>query len=145
MAAPWGIEFDENIFVFFDHDLVVVLGDDNGDRPFLLLGNGLRLDAWLHLAINKVLNEATNIGLGQLLALVKWKFLVLDGLLDGERGPLVNFQIQVAGVSAESFGVNSSKADRTLVLFSQGLQGRSEFRAFFRSLSEDIRERDTRL
>lgn len=67
----------------------------------MLLWDGLRLDARLDLAINKVLNESANIVMCKLLVLIEGELLILDGLLNGECGPLVDLQVQIAGVRAE--------------------------------------------
>lgn len=42
----------------------------------------------------------------KLLALVKGEFLVLDGLLNREGGPLVDFKVEVTGVGTECLGVD---------------------------------------
>ena len=61
----------------------------------------------------------------ELLALVEGEFLVLDGFLDGESGPLVNFEVEVSGVGSERFRVNGCETDFSLMLLSQGLEGLS--------------------
>lgn len=82
-------------------DFLVVVGYDDLDGTFLLLWDGLGLDAWFHLAVNEILDESSNIVVSDLLALVVGEFLVFNGLLDSECGPLVDLQIQVASVCAE--------------------------------------------
>ena len=67
----------------------------------MLLWDGLRLDARLDLAIDKVLNESANIVMGKLLVLIEGELLIFDGFLNGECGPLIDLQIQVAGVRTE--------------------------------------------
>lgn len=116
MTAPWCVKFEEDVVLIIDDYVFVIMGDNDLDVAFLLLGNRLRLDTGLHLAINEILDECTNIIGGELLALVKGEFLVLHGLLNGESGPLVNFEVQITSVSAERLGVNGREAERSLVL-----------------------------
>ena len=63
--------------------------------PFLFLGNWLRLDAWLDLAVKEALHKGANVLLRDLLLLVIGELLVLDDLLDGEGGPFAVLQIEV--------------------------------------------------
>lgn len=101
VTAPWGVEFEKDVFLVIEDDIFVVVGDHDLDGSLLLLWDGLRLDAGLDLAINKVLDEGSDSLFGQFLALVEREFLVLNGFLDSESWPFVNFEVQVAGVSTE--------------------------------------------
>lgn len=121
------------------------MGYNNLDGALLLLGDRFRLDAWLNLAVNKVLNESSDILLGQLLALIKGVFLVLDSLLDREGGPFVNFKVQVTCVSAECFGVDGCEANGAFVLFRDWLELSRELITLFRGFGEYIGQRDASL
>lgn len=115
MAAPWCVEFEEYVVLIVDDDVFVIVGNDHLDVTFLLLGDGLRFDAGLHLAVNELLDECGHVVVGELLALVEGEFLVLHGFLDGEGGPFVDFEVQVAGVGAEVFGVDGCEAEGSFV------------------------------
>lgn len=145
MTAPGCIEFYENVVLIVDDYVLVIVSHDNLDWTFLLFGNGLRFDARVDLAINEVLDEGANIIVGELLALVKGEFLVLHSLLNSESGPLVHLEVQVTGVSAKRFGVNSREAERSLVLLCQWLESLSQLSALLWRLGEDVGERDPSL
>ena len=91
MTAPRGVELEEYVFVVVHNDVFVVVGYNNLNGAFLLLWDRLRLDAWLDLSIDEILDERTNVFLGELLSLVERVLLILDGFLDGESRPLANF------------------------------------------------------
>lgn len=101
VTAPWGIELEENIMVIVHNNVLVIVGYNNLHWAFLLLGNRLGLDAWVNLAVNEVLDEFADVIVGDLHVLVERKLLVLDGLLNGKRGPLVDFEVQITSVCAE--------------------------------------------
>lgn len=92
------------------------MGHHNLDRAFLRLGNGLRLDARLNFAVNKVLDEFSDVVVRDLLRLVVWEFQILHGFLNRKGGEFISFQVEVPGVGTEGFGVNDSKVHFTLVL-----------------------------
>ena len=87
--------------IILQNNLFVVVGYDDLYWTFLLFWDGLRLDARIDLAINKVLNERANIFNCKLLVLIEGELLILDGLLNGECGPLIDLQVQIAGVGSE--------------------------------------------
>jgi hypothetical protein len=95
------------------------MSNHNSDGSILTFWDRFALDAWLKFARIKLSNEFTNGLLGNLLALLIWKFLVLDGILNGKSRPLASFEIKVASVLTESLGVNGSKVDLALVLLSK--------------------------
>lgn len=123
MAAPGGVEFYEDVFVGFHDDVFVVVRDDDFDGSVLLFGDGLAFDAGLDFAVDEGLDEVADFFLRELFALVQGELLVLDGFLDGEGRPLVYFEVQVAGVGAEGFGVNDGEVDLALVFLGNGLEG----------------------
>lgn len=138
MTTPWGVELQKNVLVFVHDDIFIIVGYNDLDGAFLLLGDRLRLDTRLNLAVNKVLNESSDILRGQLLALVVGVFLILDGLLDRKSGPFVDFEIQVAGVSAKGFGINGCEADSTLVLLCNWLELGRELFTLLWGFGEDV-------
>lgn len=142
VAAPWSVEFNEDVLVVVDNNFFIVVGNNNLNGAVLGLGNRLWLDAWLNLAVNEILNEFSNILLCKLLALVKRKLLVLGGFLDSERWEFFGVKVEVACVSAKGLGINSGKVDLTLELDCQRLEGLSQLGSLLRGLSEYISERD---
>lgn len=88
---------------------------DDLDVTFLFFGDGLGFDAGFHLAVDEILDECGHVVVGEFFALIKGEFLVLHRLLDGEGGPFVDFEIQVAGVGAEAFGVDGCEAEGSFV------------------------------
>jgi len=145
VSTPWGIELEENIIVVVENDIFVVVGYDNLDRAFLLLRNGLGLDARIDLAVEETLDEMANIIMSDLLGLIEGEFLILLSLLDGERGPFAILQVEVLGVGAKGLGVDGGEVDRTLVFLSQGLEFFSDLGPLLFSFSEDIGEREVSL
>lgn len=145
VAAPWGIEFQQDVLVLVNDNVFIVVCHHDLNGTFLLFRDGLGFDAGLDLAVNEVLDESTNVLLGQFLALVEGEFLVLDGFLDGEGGPFVDFEVEVAGVGAEGFGVDGGEADLALVLLGDRLQFGGQLVALFRGFGEDVGKGDASL
>lgn len=140
MTAPRGVELDEDVLSVVEDDLLVVVGNDDGDGAVLLLGNRLALDAGLHLAAAEVVDELGDGLDGDVLGLLEGELLVLDRVLDGERRPLANLEVQVARVLAERLGVDGGKVDLALVLLGNRLQLGGERLALLLSLGEDVGE-----
>lgn len=145
VTAPRGVELEENILLVVDHKLLVRVGNDNSDRTFLSLGNGLRLDARLNLAVQDVLDELADILSLELLVLVIRILGVLGGVLDGEGRELFGVKVEVSSVGAEHGSVDSGNVDGTLVLLSDGLELLSELLTLLLGLGEDVGEGDTSL
>lgn len=143
VTAPGSVELNQNILGVVKDDVVVALGDNNGDGTLLGLRDRLRLDAGLNLASAELLNELGNVVVGDLLLLVEGELLVLDNLLDGERGELVGLEVQVTGVSTESLGVDSGEVNLALELLSNGLEGIAELLALLLGLGEDVGKGNT--
>ena len=61
VTAPWGVELEENIILVVNHDVLVVVCNDNLDRPCLLFGNRFGLDAGFDLAVDEFLNKRGNL------------------------------------------------------------------------------------
>jgi len=143
VSAPGGVKLDENILLVVDDKVLVALGDDDSGTSLLLLGDGLALDAGLDFASDKVLNERSDRLLGKVLGralLGVGELLVLGDVLDGERGPGADLEVQVAGVLAESGSVDGSEVDLSAVLLSDGLEVSGERLALLGGLGEDVGE-----
>ena len=123
MTTPWCIEFKEDIILVFNDHILVIVGDNNLDRALLLLGNRLRLDAGLNLAIDEVLDELADFIMCDLLVLAVGELGILNGVLNGEGGPFPFFKIQISSVCAKSFSVYCCEVDGSLVLLREGLKG----------------------
>lgn len=140
VTAPGSVELNEDILGVIKDNVVVALGDDDGDGALLGLGDGLRLDGRLNLASNEVIDELLDGLGGDLLLLVEGELLVLGGLLDGEGRELVGLEVQVAGVSTESLGVDGSEVDNTTLSLSDGLEGIAKLLALLGGLGKDVGE-----
>jgi hypothetical protein len=110
----------------------------------LLLWNWLRLDARSNLARNKLLDEGPDLLFREVTALER-VFLVLDRLLDRERGEFIGWKIQVSSVCTKCLGVDRREVDLALVFLCDGLEGFSKRGALFGCLSENVSERDAGL
>lgn len=87
LGYPWSIEFDENIFLVIENDIVIGVSDNNGNGTLLFLGNGFTLDAGLQFATYKTSHKFLDIFMGDLFRLIKWVFLIVDNILDSKSGP----------------------------------------------------------
>lgn len=145
MTAPRSIELEQHILVVIHDDLLVVTTDNDGDRALLGLGDGLRLDARLDLAINDILDELANLLGIDLLGLVVRVLGILGGLLDSEGRELLRLQVKVTRVRAEQLGVEGDNVDIAAVLLSDGAEVLGELLALLGSLGEDVRQWDTGL
>jgi hypothetical protein len=92
MTAPWSVELDQNIFLIVKHNIFVVLGDNHYHWSFLLLRDGLGLDAGLDLAINVVLHKLAHVHLGDLCSTER-ELLILGGILNGEGRPIADLKV----------------------------------------------------
>jgi hypothetical protein len=143
VSAPGGVELEKDVLVVVDDEVLVALGDDHGGTKLLLLGNGVGLDAGLNFALNELLNESADSLLADVLdgtLLGVGVLLVLGDVLDGERGPGADLEVEVAGVLTESGSVDGSEVDLSAVLLSDGLQVSGERLALLWGLGEDVGE-----
>jgi hypothetical protein len=148
VSAPRGVELNENVLLVVDDKVLVALGDDHSGTRLLLLGDGLALDAGLDLAGDKVVNERADSLLGDVLdsaLLGVGELLVLGNVLDGERGPGADLEVQVAGVLAESGSVDGSEVDLSAVLLGDRLEVGGERLTLLGGLGEDVGEGKTGL
>ena len=139
MSAPGGVELDEDILLVVNDNLLIVAAYDHGDGAFLGLGNRLRLDARLYLAVQDVLNELADLLGVKLLGLVIGELGVLGGLLDGEGRELLGLKVQVAGVGAKELRIKGDDVDGSTVLLGDGAEFLSELLTLLSGLSEDVR------
>lgn len=124
---------------------MVVVGHNDLDVVVLLVWDWLRLDAWLHFAINEILNEFANVLGCEFLFLIKRELLVLGSLLNRKGGPFIGDKVKIPGMSAKGFGVNCREGQDALVLFCNGLEGFGQFSSFLWGFCEDVGERETSL
>jgi hypothetical protein len=148
VSAPGGVEFNQNVLLVVDHEVLVALGDDDSGTGLLLLGDGLALDAGLDLAGDEVVNERADSLLADVLGstlLGVGELLVLGDVLDGERGPGADLEVEVAGVLAESGSVDGSEVDLSAVLLGDRLEVGGERLTLLGGLGEDVGEGKTGL
>jgi hypothetical protein len=148
VSAPGGVEFNKNVLLVVDHEVLVALGDDDSGTGLLLLGDGLALDAGLDLAGDEVVNERADSLLADVLGstlLGVGELLVLGDVLDGECGPGADLEVQVAGVLAESGSVDGSEVDLSAVLLGDRLEVGGERLTLLGGLGEDVGEGKTGL
>lgn len=144
VTAPGGVELNQDILVGVHDNLVVVLGDNDGNGAVVLLGDGVGLDAGVDLAGGELVEELGDLLLGKVSAL-EGELLVLLGVLDGEGGPLANLEVEVASVLTEGLGVDGSKVDLALVLLGDRLEGSGKSLTLLGGLGENVGERNTGL
>lgn len=144
VTAPGSVELDQDILVGVHDNFVVILGDNNGDRTVVLLGDGLGLDAGVDLAGDKVVKELGNLLCGEVSAL-EGELLVLLSVLDGESGPLADLEVEVTSVLTKGLCVDGGEVDLALVLLGDRLEGSSESLTLLGSLGEDVGEGNTGL
>jgi hypothetical protein len=145
VTAPWGIELNQDVLLVIEDNLIVVLGNDNGNWSILAFWNGLRFDAGLNSTRHKVVNKLSDILGAKLLGLVERELLVLDSLLDSKCGPLANLKVEVSAVLAKGLGVNGSKVDLALVFLSDWLELLRQGFTLFWGFGEDVGEWETGL
>lgn len=121
MTTPWRIELQQNVLGVIQNNVIIIVRNDHRDRTVLLLRDGLRLDAGFDLAVHKVLNKGADGLLGDRLALVEGKLLVLDCLLNGKGRPLL-LEVEITCVSTKGFRINGGKVNDPLVLLGDRLQ-----------------------
>jgi hypothetical protein len=148
VSAPGGVEFNKNVLLVVDHEVLVALGDDDSGTGLLLLGDGLALDAGLDLAGDEVVNERADSLLADVLGstlLGVGELLVLGDVLDGERGPAADLEVEVAGMLPESGSVDGSEVDLSAVLLGDRLEVGGERLTLLGGLGEDVGEGKTGL
>lgn len=143
VAAPGGVELDEHVFLVIDDDVLVALRDHDCHGGFLFLRDRLALDAGFDFACDEVRNKFANVllaeGFSVTLCAVR-VFGVLLHVLDGERRPLADLEIEVAAVLTEVLRIDRGEVDGAFVLLSHGFEGCGERSALFFGLGKDVRE-----
>lgn len=145
VAAPRGIELQQDVLVIVDDEILVRVRHDDGHGALLGLRDRLRLDAGLNLAIENVLDELANILGLDLLGLVVGILGVLLGVLDGKGRELFGVKVKVAGVGTEHLGVNGGDVDGTLVLLGDGLEVLGVLLTLLLGLGENVGQRNAGL
>lgn len=145
VSAPRCVEFKQDILLVIEHNALVGVRHNDCHRAFLFLGNGLRFDAGLNLAVKDLLDEFTNIFGLNLLLLVIRVFRVFFRVLDGEGREGLRVEVEVSSVGAKQLGVNGGNVDGTLVLLSNGLEVLGELFTLLLGFGENVCQWDTSL
>lgn len=145
MSTPGCVELKKDILLFVKDNVLVGVGHDISDRAFLGLGNRLRLDARLRLAIKNVLNKFTNILDLELLALVIGVLGMLLGVLDGKGRELLRVQVEVSSVGAKQLSIDCGDVDSALVFLSNRLEVLGKLIALLLGFGENVCQWDTSL
>lgn len=145
VSTPWGVEFEENVLVVIDDNILVGVSHHDCDGSFLGFRNRLRLDAGLNLAIKNILNELPDFFGIEFPGLVVRVLGVLLRILDSESGECLRVKVEVSGVGTEHLGINCGDVDGSLVLLSNGLEVLCILITLLLGLSEDVCQRDTGL
>lgn len=114
VSAPRSVELDEDILVLVHDDILVGVGDDDGDWAVISFWDSLGLDASSNVTGDDTLNELGDLLLGELLLLVEGVLLVGNGVLDGEGRELLRNKVEVGSVSTKGLGVDGSEVDLAL-------------------------------
>lgn len=114
VSAPRSVELDEDILVLVHDDLLVGVGDDDGDWAVIRLWDSLGLDTRSNVTGDDTLNELGDVLLGELLLLVEGVLLVGNSVLDGEGRELLRDKVEVGSVSTKGLGVDGSEVDLAL-------------------------------
>lgn len=145
VAAPGGVELDQNVLVLVVLDNLGVSGSDNdSDGAVVLLGDGLGLDRRLDSAGQDILSQLLHLLNSELTLLVQGELGASDDVLDTESGPLL-LQVDVGGVSAELGGVNVGKVHLALVGLGDGLDLGAVLGALLGGGEEEVGEGETRI
>lgn len=122
MAAPGGIELNENVLVAVEGDLLEVPSDEGVDVAILGLRNGLRLERGQEESVNEVLDLLLDSVGGDFLGLVEGVLEALFEVLNDEGGEL-DLEVQGTSVVGVLGGVYPDKVELALELLSNGADG----------------------
>jgi hypothetical protein len=145
VSAPRGIELDQNILGIIHDDLLVVVGDHNGDGAIIGLGDGLGLDAGLNLSGKDILDELGDFSGHEGLRLVIRVLLVGSGIVKGESRELLGIKVEVASMSTKGLGIDGRNVDLALELLSQGLEVGGVLVTLLLGLGENVGKRNSGL
>jgi hypothetical protein len=84
---PWSIEFNENILVVIEDDVIVTGSNDDGDGTFLFFGHWFTLDAGQHASIEITGDELLNLGGCDFLGLIVRILCIFGNILNCECRP----------------------------------------------------------
>lgn len=145
MSTPRGVEFEENILLVIDDEILVGVSHHDCDRSFLGFRNRLRLDAGLNLAIKNILDELLDVFGIDFFGLVIRVLGVLLRILDSESGECLGVEVEVSSVGTKQLSINGGDVDGSLVLLSYGLEFLGELITLLLGLGKNVREGDTGL
>lgn len=145
VAAPGGVELNQNVLVLVVLDNLGVSGGDNDlDGAVVLLGNSLGLDRGLDSAGQDILSQLLHLLNSELTLLVQGELGAGDDVLDTKSGPLL-LQVDVGSVGAELGGVNVSEVHLALEGLGDGLNLGAVLGALLGSGEEEVGEGETRI
>lgn len=145
VAAPGGVELNQNVLVLVVLDNLGVSGGDNDlDGAVVLLGNSFGLDRGLDSARQDILSQLLHLLNSELTLLVQGELGAGDDVLDTESGPLL-LQVDVGSVGAELGGVNVSEVHLALEGLGDGLNLGAVLGALLGSGEEEVGEGETRI
>ena len=145
MSTPGCVEFKKDILVFIKDNVLVGVRHDNSDWAFLGLGNRLRLDARLRLAIKNILDKFTNVLGLELLVLVIGVLGMLLGVLDGKGREFLRVQVEVSSVGAEQLSIDCGDVDSALVFLGNRLEVLGKLIALLLGFGENVCQWNTGL
>jgi hypothetical protein len=145
VSAPRGVELDQNILGIIHDNLLVVVGDHNGDGAIIGLGNGLGLDAGLDLSGKDILDELGDFSGHEGLGLVIRVLLVGSGIVKSESRELLGIKVEVASMGTEGLGIDGRNVDLALELLSEGLEVGGVLVTLLLGLGEDVGKRNSGL
>ena len=122
VAAPGGVEHDEDVLVVVDDNVIVGLADDDLDVAVVLRGGLLRADVGDKLTLGVLLDELGDVGRGQLLVGGEDVVLAHLAVLDGEAGG-GGREAKGLGVLAPAVAVELGEDDLGLVVLGNGREG----------------------
>lgn len=138
MSTPRCIEHQKNILIIVYYDVFISMGHDNGHRSNLFFRNRLRFNAWFNFFIKDILNELRDIFFGYLFALVIWKLLVSDGVLDSECRKDLWIKIKITSMVTKCVCIDRGNINEPFESSRNRLKKGCKGSAFFRGFGKNI-------
>ena len=145
VSTPGCVEFKKDILLIVNDNVLVRMRHDNSDWAFLGLGNRLRLNARLRLAIKNVLDKFADVLDLELFVLVIGVLGMLLGVLDGKGWKFLRVQVEVSSVGTKQLSIDCGNVDSSLVLLGNRLEVLGELIALFLGFGENVCQWDTGL
>jgi len=123
VATPSSIEFNKDVLIVIEHDLLEGLSNDSVDGLILEFGNWLALERRLKVASEVLLDPCQNKIRGKFLGLIKRVLELLRKILDNKGRPVGLHEIESATVVTEFDGVNGDKIHLGLEFLGNGSDG----------------------